>query len=141
MRTWCVAFPTVLLLLGLARPPAQSQTPPSSPKPEAAITLDDAIRLAEANEPAFAAAAAEGRATALERKDARAGLLPSVSAHNQYLFTESNHLATTTAQGGPGQSLPIFIANNAVHEYIAQGVVTETVGLAPLAAVQLADAN
>ena len=58
--------------------------------PRGAISLDEAIRMAEANEPTFAAALAEGRATALERKDARAAFLPSATYHNQYLFTQSN---------------------------------------------------
>ncbi len=113
------------------------------------LSLDDVIRRAEANEPAFAAAAAESRASALERKDARAGLLPSASFHNQYLFTESNHTSTTLGtaggqfvnQGGVEQSLPVFIANNSVHEYYSQGVVNESVGLAQVSAVRLADAN
>jgi outer membrane protein TolC len=105
------------------------------------ISLDDAIHMAEANEPTFAAALAEGRATALERKDARAGLLPSVTYHNQYLFTQSNGTQATTTQGGVSQSLPVFIANNAVHEYYSQGSANETLGLAQIGAVRLADAN
>lgn len=105
------------------------------------ISLDDAIRMAEANEPTFAAALAEGRATALERKDARAALLPSATYHNQYLFTQSNGTQATTTQGGVSQSLPVFIANNAVHEYYSQGSANETIGLAQIGAVRLADAN
>ena len=124
---------------------AAPQTPATVPASQTAITLDDAIRRAEANEPAFAAAMAEGRATALERKDARAALLPSATFHNQYLFTESNHTTTTlgTAGGqfdqqGIAQSLPVFVANNSVHEYYSQGVVNETVGLAQVAAIRVA---
>jgi outer membrane protein TolC len=105
------------------------------------LSLDDAIRLAEANEPTFAVALAEGRATALERKDARAGLLPSAIYHNQYVFTQSNRTNAVTTQGGLSQSLPVFIANNAIHEYYSQGQVNETVGLAQISAVKLADAN
>jgi outer membrane protein TolC len=105
------------------------------------LSLDDAIRLAEANEPTFAVALAEGRATALERKDARAGLLPSAIYHNQYVFTQSNRTSAVTTQGGLSQSLPVFIANNAIHEYYSQGQVNETVGLAQISAVKLADAN
>jgi outer membrane protein TolC len=105
------------------------------------ISLDDAIRMAEANEPTFATALAEGRATALERKDARAALLPSATYHNQYLFTQSNGTRAATTQGGLNQSLPVFIANNAVHEYYSQGSVNETIGLAQIGAVRLADAN
>ncbi|HEV2578927.1 MAG TPA: TolC family protein [Acidobacteriaceae bacterium] len=116
-----------------------AQVTPS--KPDAPITLDEAIRRAEANEPTFAAAAAEGRATALERKDARAALLPSATYHNQYLFTQSNGSQAVTTQGGLNESLPVFIANNAVHEYYSQGIATETIGLAQIGAVKLADAN
>jgi outer membrane protein TolC len=131
-RILCVA----LLIAG---PSAFSQT--QTPKPSQPLTLDEVIRLAEANEPTFAAAAAEGRATALERKDARAGLLPSVTYHNQYLFTQSNRTTATTTQGGINQSLPVFIANNALHEYYSQASVTETLGLGQFNAVRLADAN
>ena len=126
----------LLAVFLVVRGPAQA---PATPKP---ITLDQAISLAEANEPAFAAAAAESRATALERKDAKAALLPSVSAHNQYLFTESTHVkSTTNGTASSSQSLPVFIANNTVHEYVNQGMVNETIGLGGVAAVRLADAN
>jgi len=114
---------------------------PQPAKPAVALTLDDAIRLAQANEPSFAATVAESRATALERKDAKAGLLPSVVYHNQYLFTQSNHTFAATVEGGRPTSLPVFIANNAVHEYYSQASVNETLGLAGAAAVRLADAN
>ena len=119
--------------------PLFSQT--QTQKPSQPITLDEAIRLAEANEPTFAAAEAEGRATQLERKDARAALLPSAVYHNQYLFTQSNQTTATTTQGGLNQSLPVFIANNAVHEYYSQASVTENLGLTQFSAVRLADAN
>jgi outer membrane protein TolC len=128
-----------LLLLGVIVPAAGTQNlPPTGNSP---ITLDDAIRLAQANEPTFAAAHAESRAVALERRDAKAALLPSVDFHNQYLFTQSNRTKTATKQGDASQSLPVFIANNSVHEYISQGTVNETVGLAGIASVKLADAN
>lgn len=116
--------------------PAQDTTAPSAP-----LTLDEAIRRAEANEPNFAAAFAEGRATALERKDAVAGMLPTAIYHNQYLFTQSNKTQAVTTQGGVSESLPVFIANNAIHEYYSQGSITETVGLSKLAALRTADAN
>ncbi len=112
-----------------------------APAQQNSLTLDDALHLAEANEPSFAAAVAESRVAALERKDAKAALLPSVAFHNQYLYTQSNHTKSTTNSGGSSQSLPIFIANNTVHEYINQGVANETIGLAGVAAVRLADAN
>jgi outer membrane protein TolC len=125
--------------LAAALPRATAQTEPSKTDPP--LTLEDAIRLAQANEPAFAAAVAESHAAALERKDAKAALLPSVTFHNQYLFTESNHTHATTTQGATSQSQPVFIANNAIHEYANQAAVTETIGLAGTAAVRLASAN
>ncbi len=117
-------------------PQAQSGAQPSAP-----ITLGEAIQRAAAVEPTLAAADAESRAAALERKDARAALLPSVVYHNQFVFTESNLTAAQTTQGGLTQSLPLFVANNSLHEYYSQGVVNETLGLAQRAAVRLADAN
>jgi outer membrane protein TolC len=118
-----------------------AQTAITASQPDTPLTLDEAIRRAEANEPAFAAAAAESRATALARKDSRAALLPSAAYHNQYVFTQSNHTQASTTQGGLSQSLPVFIANNAVHEYYSQGAVNETLGVAQVGAVKLADAN
>ncbi len=131
---------TVLAVWMITGGQAASRAQTAGLPPTTNITLNEAIRRAEANEPAFAVAAAEQRATALERKDARAALLPSASYHNQFLFTESNKSQAATKQGGFSQSLPVFIANNAVHEYYTQGVVNETVGFAGVAAVRLADA-
>ena len=120
-----------------------------TPSPPGSLTLDEAIHRAEANEPAYATALAESRATGLQRKDAKAALLPNATFHNNYLFTESNHTHTSidtgsgtfVTQAGVQQSLPVFIANNAIHEYYSQGVVNETLGLAQVGAVRLADAN
>ena len=42
-------------------------------------------------------------------------------------------------QGVTAQS-PIFIANNAVHEYFSQAVVNEDIGLAQISGVRRADA-
>jgi outer membrane protein TolC len=114
---------------------------PQSTSSGAALSVDDVIKLAQANEPSFAAAAAESRAAGLESQDAKAGLLPSVVFHNQYLFTQSNHSRAAAAQGVAGESLPVFIANNAVHEYASQASVNETIGLAGIAAARMAGAN
>ena len=66
--------------------------------PPASITLEQAIALARANEPNFAAAAANKRVTALDHSIATAALLPNVSYHNQVLYTQPNGL---TNGGGP----------------------------------------
>jgi outer membrane protein len=103
---------------------------------EQAITLDQALSLARANEPAFAAAVAASKTAQLDRSIARAALLPSVVYHNQYLYTQPNGQAGSIGT----QPAPRFIANNTVHEYISQGVATETIGLAQYSALARAGA-
>ena len=109
------------------------------PTAAGAITLAQAIALARANEPSFAAAVANQRVAALDHSIAKAALLPTVDYHNQLLYTQPNG---ATNGGGPigSQSSPKFIANNAVREYASQAVVTETVGLRQLSAVSRATA-
>ena len=116
----------------------QAQAAPvSSSSP--AITLDEAISRARANAPSFAAAVAAGKVSALNVSIARSALLPNVIYHNQFLYTQGNG---SFIQGGSGVavSAPIFVANNGVHEYTSQGVVTETVGLQQFTAVSRASA-
>jgi len=115
----------VLLLAAFAG----AQSPPDSAKP-VAITLDEAIKRAEANEPAFAASLADSKTAGLDRSIAAAGLLPSAVYHNQALYTQTDR----------GQTVPRFIANNAAREYASQAVVNETLGLAGIAGVRRADA-
>lgn len=116
--------------------PATSQTTPGG----AAITLDEALTRARASEPMFAAAQAVAKTAALDRSIARAALLPTATYHNQFLYTQPNgakNQITTLA----AIAAPRFIANNAVHEYISQAVVSETIGLTQLTAVSRATAN
>ncbi len=117
---------------GVAPPP-----PASSP---VTIDLAEAIKRAQSNEPAFAAALAESKATALDRSIARAALLPSAVYHNQYLFTQSNGAKNAAGQIG-FQPAPIFIANNTVHEYFSQGTVNEALGFKQFADLQTATAG
>jgi outer membrane protein TolC len=107
--------------------PATNAAPPS-------ITLEQAITMARANEPTFAAAAGNARIAALDHSIARSALLPNATFHNQYLYTQPNRLHSDTAAIG-AQSLPVFIANNSVHEYTSQAVVNETLGLPQTIAV------
>lgn len=104
------------------------------------ITLDDAIKRAEANEPVYAAAVAQSRASAQGRSIARSALLPGVTYHNQYLYTQPNGEFNQAGQGVGAQASPRFIANNAVREYASQAVVNEIVGLKGIADVRLSDA-
>ena len=129
----------LFLFLVASLPTANSQTAgdapaPSLPVQHPVITLAEAIHRAEANEPIYAAASAESRASALDRAIARGGLLPSVVYHNQATYTQP----TSPAAGS--QSSQIFIANNAVHEYASQASINERLGLNQIAGVRRADA-
>src|SRR5580658_10402676 len=123
-----------VFLLAKALASASGQTVPgtandaSVPAKPITITLEEAIRRAQANEPSYASSLADSRASALDRSIARAGLLPSVDYHNQALYTQANGLENQAGQGVGAQPSPRFIANNAVREYASQGVVNETIG-------------
>src|ERR1035437_5161520 len=94
------------------------------------LTLAEAIKRAEGNEPLYAASLAESLAAGQERWVARKDLLPSVVYHNQAVYTQTDR----------GATVPRFIANNAAREYASQAVVNETLGLGRLAAARRADA-
>jgi outer membrane protein TolC len=137
-------FVSLLLLAAMgSQLPACSQTAgnPAATDSPAVVTLDEAIRRAEANEPTFAAAKAESGSAPLDRSIARASLLPSAVYHNQALYTQSNGQQNQAGQGVSAQAAPKFIANNAVREYASQVVFNETLGLAGVAGVRRADAG
>lgn len=115
----------------------QVQAAANAPTPS--ISLDEAISRARANEPAFASAVAVSKASALGVSIARAGLLPSVIYHNQFLYTQPNGATAQDPSGLPQPGFR-FIANNAVREYVSQGSVNETIGLQQLTAVSSASA-
>ena len=140
-RTSPLAILATLTVATLAQQPA---TPTAAPPPPA-ITLDDAISHARANEPNFAAAVAASRNAALDRSIARAALLPNVTYNNQYLYTQSNHCPNTNkicvANSGVSSGAPVrFIANNTVHEYISLGQVNEILSAQQFNAVSRASA-
>jgi outer membrane protein TolC len=123
----------------LAMPQA---APVTMQPPVAAISLDDAIARARVAEPAFAAVVATSRNAALDRSIARAALLPSVDYHNQYLYTQPVVGPAGAGAGLPAiSSNPRFIANNAVHEYMSQGQVNETIGAQQINALGHASAS
>ncbi len=103
------------------------------------ISFSEAIQRAIGNEPNFAARRAAQRTSLLDRGIARAALLPGTVYHNQVFYTQPNGAVNSAGPKG-SQPAPIFIANNAVREYASQAVITETVGLAQIANVRLADA-
>jgi len=128
-----IQAPSNVSLKAQAVPAAPNQTSSAQAQPAQLITLADAIASAQKNEPTFAAAAAAAKVARLDRSIARSALLPSVVYHNQYLYTEPAHggtgSANASATNNPSGGTPRFIANNAVHEYMSQGIVTETVGV------------
>jgi outer membrane protein TolC len=135
----------VFLLWAAAALAVCAQTPdqsvaPAPDKPQV-ITLDEAIRRAQANDPAYATAQASSRTAALDRSIARAGLLPNVSYYNQGLYTEPNGVFGPSGEGEASQPLPKFIANNGIREYMSQAIVNESLGVAGPAAVRRADAS
>jgi len=149
-------YAIALVLLAACRIPALTQQPgltsstvsaeasqDASPAQDAhGLTIEDAIARAKANEPAFAAAIAANKVAALDHSLARAALLPSVVYHNQYLYTQPAHGPTQSANASASTttSAPRFIANNTVHEYTSQGVVSETIGLQQMTALAHASA-
>jgi outer membrane protein TolC len=126
-----ITFSLTLFSCGVA----QSQVDVARP-----ISLAEAIKRAQANEPAFAAAIAAQKSTRIDSYLAKAALLPSVTYHNQMLYTQPNGQTNQGGQVGT-QASPVFIANNAVHEYTSQGIISETIGLKQFADAQVASAN
>jgi outer membrane protein TolC len=104
------------------------------------ISVTEAIKRAQANEPTFAASVAAQKTTAIDSYLAKATLLPSVTYHNQVLYTQPNGQQNSGGQSGL-QSSPIFIANNAIHEYTSQASINETVGLKQFADAKVATAT
>lgn len=93
---------------------AQAQSPPLT------ITLQDALQRARNYSPQFQSAVTAAAIAHEDRVQARAAFLPSVNYAAQYLYTEGN-----------GTPTGVFIANNAVHEYLSQGNVHEALDLGP----------
>jgi len=105
------------------------------------ITLAEAIRRAEASEPGYAAAKAARHSAALDRNIARAGLLPTARLYSQDIYTQPNGITSEGDAGQPSAPLPKFVANDSrPWEYIAQGIVEESLSLGGAAAVRRADA-
>jgi len=104
------------------------------------LSLDEAIHRAQQNEPAFAAAVADRKSASIDQYLAKAALLPTAVYHNQVLYTQPNGQTNQGGQAGT-QPSPIFIANNAVHEYASLASINETIGLKQFASIHTAEAN
>jgi outer membrane protein TolC len=140
IHRWIVVISSLLMAVPLSASFAQSVSPGSAPdSPPTVITLDEAIRRAQLNEPVFAAALADKKIATLDQSIARTAFLPSVTYHNQVLYTEPNGRPNQAGQVG-SQPAPIFIANNAVREYASQAAINETLGLQQVAGLKAATA-
>lgn len=114
---------------------------PTSAASDSVVSLERAVALAQANEPLFAASVAERGALALERTNSRTALLPTVTYHNEAIYTQPSGVAASGGGNSSGSEAPIFIASNAVREYASQGMVDERIGLSQVAAIRGATAN
>jgi outer membrane protein TolC len=117
---------TIIAGILLAAVATEAQTESSdAAHPSAAtvsLTLADALSRAKANSPQFQAALTQLGLAREDSVQARAALLPGVDYNNGFIYTEGN--------GTPSGR---FIANNGPHEYISQGAVQQSVGLAQFA--------
>jgi outer membrane protein TolC len=94
----------------------------SSGTPQA-ITLADALQLARANNPQMQGALTAAGLAHEDLVQGRAALLPGVTYNMSAIYTQP--IPGTS----PANNSPIFIANNGVHEYIAQGNVHQNLSL------------
>lgn len=108
--------------------PSQDASPTTRSDTSLTITLQDALDKARANEPQYRAALTDLGVAHEDRVQARAGLLPGVTYNNTFLYTEGTGQPVVCAVSAT--CAPVrFIANNAVHEYISQADVHESLSL------------
>ncbi len=93
LRLGAVAF-VFLGPLGVAKPSCAQTVQKVGAE---TVSLTEAIRRAQQNEPVFAGVLGAQRSSSIDRYLAKAALLPSVTYHNQMLYTQPNG---QTNQGG-----------------------------------------
>ena len=123
----------------LLGPNAQSAQQSSIPAANSSLrlTLQDALDRARKNSVQFQAAQTDAALARQDRYQAGAALLPSVTYNNQALYTQGASAAFVNQTGFPVR----FIANNAVHEYISQANVHESLDVAGIAGFRRASAG
>ncbi|MBA0086428.1 MAG: TolC family protein [Acidobacteria bacterium Pan2503] len=92
------------------------------------LTLQDALERARKNSVSLQAALTDSAIAHQDRFQAGAALLPTVTYNNQAWYTQGHNNA------------PLFIANNAVHEYLSQGNIHESLDLASVESFRRASA-
>src|SRR6266852_1558320 len=136
-----VAAGATILLIGKSVG-AQDANPAATSEPETGsaqgnapvgaplrLTLQQALDLARQNSTQFNAAVINAGLARQDRRQAFDALLPTVTYNNSAIYTQGAGPTTTAATGVP----VVFIANNAVHEYISQGNVHEAIDVAAVA--------
>lgn len=124
IAAWTCIFAALLAVTpSLAQQSPQQSAPDSASKANLErLSLQDAIERARRNDPQFQSALTDAGIAKEDRVQARDVLLPGVVYNNSAIYTQANH----------GPVGVIFIANNAVHEYISQGNVHEALDAATL---------
>ena len=139
---WRPAHISVLVLMATATwsfaqttDTAQTKEATQSQNAPLTVTLQDALQRARRNDPQYRSSAVTDLGLAREdRVQARAGLLPNVSYNNSFIYTQGTGPLPSTCANPQAGCVPVrFIANNAVHEYISQGDVHESVSLTTFA--------
>src|SRR5258706_9308406 len=100
-----------------AQQPAQAGSAPAAAPLR--LTLQNALDRARKNSVQFQAALTTAALARQDRTQARNALLPTVTYNNSVIYTKGIPLGTEQFIGAP----VIFIANNAVHEYLSQADV------------------
>jgi outer membrane protein len=103
----------------LSSAPQNPRSNPTAGAPQA-ITFADALRRARENSPQMQAAFTTLGLAHQDVVQSRAAMLPNVNYNMQAIYTQP------TSRGSTDQ---IFIANNGVHEYIAQGNIHQNLSL------------
>jgi outer membrane protein TolC len=134
-----------------APPTAQGQADQTSPAATATVpqvapptgetmhlTFQQALDLARKNSTQFQAAVVNAGVVRQDSAQARNNLLPSVNYDNSAIYTQGNSGVAAAVAGAPPV---VFIANNAVHEYISQANVHESIDVSAFAAWRKAAAS
>jgi outer membrane protein TolC len=100
------------------------------------LTLQDALDLARKNSTQYHAALTSAGLAREDRTQSRDALLPSVVYNNSAIYTQSAGAGLSKSTGIP----VVFIANNAVHEYISQANIHEAIDVAAVAGWRRASA-
>lgn len=123
-------FGLALLVLLQVHPASSQQNSASGGSTPIRLTFDDALERARRNSVVFQAAVTDAKLAHEDKKQAIASLLPTVNYNNSLIYTQGN--------GVNGQFK--FIANNAIHEYVSQGNVHESLDVAGFAEARRAAA-